>query len=174
MSIISIIGVLVYAIATSITGTRTNPDAQAAAYVAVLHFLIPLSIAYTISGNHPLSRPLIAVYIVILSVATLAGFGFLGELEIDDSRKTIGTAAVLAATFAWLFRSPKMRFYYALISTKPIPADLRDRAAELAGRTWLSPKKSATIEWVAEHLENVVLLGFIAVVIYALFSTGNT
>ena len=170
LSIFSIIGVLVYAIAISITGIRSGPDPQSAAYVAVLHFLIPLGIAYTVGGNYPLSRLLIAVYVVTLSIATLAGIGFLGELQIDSSRKTIGTVAVLASTILWLFQSPKMRLYYALISGKPVPTDLVDRVDELTENTWLSPRATAAIDWFADNLETVVLLGFIAVTIFALIS----
>ena len=172
LSIFSIIGVLVYAIAISITGMSTGPDVQSAAYVAVLHFLLPLSIAYTIGGNHPLSRILIAIYVVVLGAATLLGLGFLGELRIGDSIKAVGSVAFLSAVLIWLFQNPKMRYYYALVSNESIPPDLEARASELAGRNWLKPKTKAILEWFADHLETVVLLGFIAVAIYARIRTG--
>jgi hypothetical protein len=170
LSIFSIIGVLVYAIAISITDIRSGPDAKSAAYVAVLHFLLPLGVTYTIFGNHPLSRSLIAIYVVVLSAATLTGTGFLGGLQVAYSIKAIGSFVIASSVLAWLFRGPKMRFYYALIGGKPIPDDLRARADELAGRAWLSPSKSAIVERIADNLETLVLLGFIAVTIYALFS----
>ncbi len=172
LSIFSIIGVLIYAVAISITGIHTGPDAQSAAYVAVLHFLLPLSIAYTIGGNHPLSRTLIAIYVVVLGAATLFGVGFLGELRIGESIKVIGSVAFLSTVLIWLFRDPRMRYYYALVSNQPIPPDLEARAPELAGRNWLKPKTKAVIEWFADYLETVVLLGFIAGVIYAFISTA--
>ncbi len=172
LSIFSIIGVLVYAIAISITGIRTGPDAQSAAYVAVLHFLLPLSIAYTIGGNHPLSRILIAFYVVVLGTATLLGVGFLGELHFGDSIKAVASFASISAVLIWLFRNPRMRYYYALVSNDSIPPDLEARASELAGRNWLKPKTKAILEWFADHLETVVLLGFVAVVIYAFVNTG--
>ena len=170
LSVFSIIGVLVYSIAVSITGIQSGPEPQIAAYVAILHFILPLSIAYTVSGNYPSSRILIALYCVVLYGATLNGIGFLGEIQAEQSIKAMISTAALAIIATWLFRSPKMRFYYTVISGKPTPSDLEGRETELIGHAWISPKKTAAIEWFADNLETVVLLGFVVVAIYALFS----
>lgn len=172
LSIFSVIGVLFYAIAITTTGSLPEPDPVGATYVAVLHFVLPLMVTYTISGNYSSSRILITIYVAVLYGAILLGIGYLGRLETEPAVKEIVTTAAVAVIAAWLYRSPKMRFYYAIVSGKPVPSDLVGREEELAGRAWLSPKRRATLEKVADNLETLVLFGFIAVVVYALISTA--
>ena len=171
-SIFSVVGMLIYGVAVSISGSTSDSVGVNAAYVVVLHFVLPLCAFYAISTNSPLSRSVIVTYILVLCAATIAGKGFLGELQIDQTYKTLATVVTLVAILAWLFGSPKMRFYYAAISNKPIPEDLVSRASELHGGNWLSPKARENIAWVLDHLETIVLLGFIVIVIYAFVSTG--
>lgn len=170
LSIMSVASVLVYAVAQSVSGTETL--GIEAAYVAMLHFALPFGVFYTISANSPLSRMAIATYAVILCSASVSGKGFLGALRIDETVKIIIAAGILLLVLAWLYGSPKMRFYYTAISNKPMPPDLASRAEELHGGNWLSSKARETIAWFLDHLETTVLLGFIVVAIYAVVSTG--
>lgn len=173
LSIVSVVGVLIYAVALSLDGIwSTTGGSESAAYIAVLHFMLPLCVAYTVSTNSWLSRPLIAVYSIVLCGATLFGKGFLGGLLIDSTVKAITATSVLALVMAWLFGSPRMRIYYALLSGKPIPPALESRAYELAAKSSLDPRTQRAADWVADHLETVVMLGFIVVVLYAWVSTG--
>ena len=170
LAIMSVVAVLVYAVAQSVTGTETL--GIEAAYVAVLHFVLPFGVFYTISANSPLSRMSIATYAVVLFSATVSGKGFLGALQIDETLKIIGAAGILLSVLTWLYGSPKMRFYYTAVSNKPMPLDLASRAEELHGGNWLSSKARETSAWFLDHLETTVLLGLIVVVIYAFVSTG--
>ena len=172
ISIFSVIGMLVYAVAQSITTVNIEPDGVRAAYVALLHFVLPFVAFYTITTNSPLSRTVIVTYVVILSSATIAGKGFLGELPYDPIYKALIAAAVLVVILIWLYGSPKMRFYYAAVSDKPIPSDLIAREVELQHVTRLSPRARATIDWFLDHLQTIVLLGFIVTAVYAFVSTS--
>lgn len=174
LAIGSIVGSLVYAVMVAMSGAGSVNEiaSEKAIYIAVLHFVLPFGVVYTVSTNNPMSRLLIGAYCLILSVATFLGKGYLGGLPIESSIR--GALIFLFASFVlfWLFRSPKMRFYYALISGKPVPNDLATRAYDLEGRTWMNTRVRAGIEWVADRLETLVILGFVAAVIYAYVSTG--
>jgi len=170
-SVLSIVGVLIYTVTQSLAGVEKR--GFEAAYVAVLHFVLPFGVFYTISANSPLSRLAIAAYALILSSATVAGKGYLGSLQFAESHKVIVIAASLFALFAWLFGSPKMRFYYTSISNKPMPLDLAVRAEDLHGGNWLSSKAREKLSWFLDNLETLVLVGFILAAIYAFVSTTN-
>jgi hypothetical protein len=174
LAIASIVGVLLYAALTSISGIGSAPaiEAEKAIYIAVLHFALPFGLAYAVSTNHPVSRLLIALYAAILCGATVMGKGVLGTLNTDDTVRSLGSMVFLLVVLYWLYATPKMRYYYALISDQPVPDDLQSRASELSGKKWINPKIRAVLDWVVDHLETVVLLGFIAAVIYAFVSTG--
>ncbi len=173
VSVFSAVGVLVYAVAMSLViGDSVEPLGVAALYVAVLHFVLPICTFYTINVNSPLSRFAIGFYIVILGVATISGKGVLGNLPIPENTRVIASVAVMATVIGWLFASPKMRYYYATISGRPVDDELLARSDELQGGVSLSPKARAILEWIIDRLETAVLLGFIAVVLYAYWSTG--
>jgi hypothetical protein len=174
LSILSVVGVLLYAVAQSVTGTGgLETRGIAAAYLAVLHFVLPFVVFYTITANSPLSRLAIAAYVLILSTATMAGKGLLGELQFDPVHKAFAAVAVSVVVFYWLFGSARMRFYYAAISNKPMSPDLASRAEELHGGNWLSPKARESLAWFLDHMETIVLVGFIVAAIYAFVSTTN-
>ncbi len=172
-SVLSAFGFLVFAVAIVIVpyGTSHEPDWVEALYVATLHFILPIGVFYTVMVNSPLSRYMIAIHIVTLTVATIAGRGYLGQLPVSDDTRVIASAAIMTIVLAWLFGSPKMRFYYAVISGKPVPEDLRSRVDELRGGVLLHPKVRAMLEWVIDRLEIAVMLGFIFLVFYAYWET---
>ena len=173
ISIFSVIGMLVYAVAHSVGDTASSqPIGISAAYVALLHFILPLVTFYTVSSNSPLSRLVITIYIVTLCSATIAGKGLLGELQVDETYRTSIAVAILVVVLGWLLGSPKMRYYYAAISNKEIPKDLAARDAELQGGSWLSFRARIAIDWFLDHMETLVLLGFIALAFYAVRQTG--
>ena len=77
----------------------------------------------------------------------------------------------MAVVLGWLYGGPKMRFYYAVISGRPIPEDLRSRADELYGGVRLNPRLRAALEWFVDRAEIAVMLGFIILVFYAYWET---
>lgn len=170
VSVFSAAATLVYAVFATLD--FAGPVGVDAAYVAVLHFVLPVCIFYTINVNSPLSRFAISVYVITLGAATALGKGFLGSLPMLDATRVAASAAGVVIVFLWLFVAPKMRFYYAVIAGRPIPEDLRARADALRGGIRLSPKAKTILEWFVDRVETAVLLGFIAVVLYAWWSTG--
>lgn len=173
LSVFSAVGVMVYSVATTLAGPGASESVGGEAlYIAVLHFVVPVCIFYTINVNSPLSRFAIGLYVVALGLGTIAGRGFLGNLGIPETARALGSVLVMATVCWWLFRSPKMRFYYATIAHRSIPEELTSRADELQGGMNLSPRARAMLEWIVDRTETAVLLGFIAVVLYAFWRTG--
>ena len=172
-SILSAFGFLVFAVAIVIVpyGTNFEPEPLEALYVATLHFILPIGIFYTVMVNSPLSRWVISIHTVVLGAATIAGEGFLGQLEISETTRISASGAIMAIVLGWLYGSPKMRFYYAVISGKPIPEDLRSRADELRGGVRLNSRFRAALEWFIDRVEIAVMLGFIILVFYAYWET---
>lgn len=167
-SVLSIVGVLLYSVALSLTGLRFAPDdAVDAAYVATLHFVLPICIFYAVSTNSALSRPLIGIYFAILYIATVGGIGYLGLLPIGEIARFAYATLCLSLVAWWLLRSARMRLYYALISGQPVPPDLAGRVDELTYRYALTPTAKARIDWLIDHMENLVIIGFIVVVLIA-------
>jgi len=173
LSMFSVAGALVYAVARQMAvGGTAEVVGYEAMYVAILHFVLPFGVFYSINMNSPLSRLIIAVYTIVLSVATILGKGFLGTLPVEDSLKLYAPLGIAALVLGWLFTSPKMRFYYSSISGKPIPPELEARADELRGGPWLGPRGRAILEWFIDHAETAVLMGFLILALYAYWSTG--
>lgn len=171
LSIISIVGVLCYSVVLAVSDiTSSDIGIENSIYIAVLHFMLPFGVAYTVTTNNRLSRYIIAVYCVILYSATMAGKGLLGSLSVEFSVKAVLSTFVLILMGVWLFGSPKMRYYYALISDRPIPPELESRAVELAGRNWLGPRASAAVEWITDHLETLVLISVTLVAVFSCVS----
>jgi hypothetical protein len=170
ISVFSAAASLVYAVFATLN--FAGPVGAEAAYVAVLHFVLPVCIFYTINVNSPLSRFAIGLYVITLSAATVLGKGFLGSLPISQTSRVAAAVAGVALVLLWLSVSPKMRFYYAVITGRPVPEELKARTDELRGGFTLSPRASTVLEWLVDRMETAVLLGFIAVVFYAWWSTG--
>ena len=170
--IVSVVGFLVYAVAQTLTQPSLVSNGWEVAYVALLHFVLPFAAFYSITTNSRLSRAALTVYVVTLGVATIAGEGLLGSLPIEPVYRTATAAAALVIVLAWLYASPNMRYYYAALSDKPIPPDLVAREAELRPKPLLSPRARAVVSACLDYVEIFVLLGFIAVVIFAVLSTG--
>jgi hypothetical protein len=171
LCIISVVGVLIYGVSSTLDGVRSTSDGSFdAAYVAILHFVLPFCVFYTVSTNSWLSRPLIAMYAAILSGATILGKGFLGGLVFDTNTKILITAGIFVAIVAWLFGSKSMRLYYLLLADKRIPPQLEPYAIKLAQKQSRDSRAAAAIEWLVDHLETVVMLGFIVVVVIAWLS----
>jgi len=178
LSILSTVGVLVYSVFQATTWIGyTGMAAEKAAYIAMLHFVLPFCVFYAVSTNRVstnsiLSRFLIAAYSLVLYVATISGKGFLGELSADSETGLVIASAAILLILVWLFRSPKMRLYYVLIAGKPVPEDLKYRASELVGGNRLSAKNRARVEWIIDNVETAIIFGFIIVVFIAFLSTG--
>lgn len=171
ISFFSVIGFLVYAVGQDFLNFDVAAEPEEIAYVTVLHFILPLLLFYLIISNSPLSRWVIAAYTAILSGATMLGKGVLGSMTRDAPYAEAVAIAITVVVLLWLFASPKMRYYYATISGRPIPFDLEDRAHELQSGSLLGPRSRAILEWVLDHAETTVLLAFIVLVFYAYAST---
>ena len=168
LSLFSVIGVFVYAVAVGIrTGSVTEIISIDAIYVAVLHFLLPFGVFYMVSINSYFSRPILTIYFTAMYVATLGGIGYLGELPFTSAQKAAVATPLLLIALYWLFGSARMRVFYALLRDRPVPVDLQDRLDEFAGRHWPSERVRQRLEWLADHLETVVLVGLIVGVVFA-------
>ena len=167
----SVIGFLVFAVGQAFLYSMPDAEPAEIAYVVMLHFVLPLGAFYSIINNIPLSRWVIAIYVVTLGGATIAGKGVLGELSSDMAYRNEIAVGSMVAVLLWLFVSPKMRYYYAVISGKQIPDDLASREAELQPKNWLGPKARAALAWFLDHMETVVLVGFIVLTIFAYVQT---
>lgn len=172
LSMVSIVGTLIYAVfdALSVSGSPLRAK-SAMLYIALLHFVLPFVVLYTISTNSWLSRPFIALYNLILYGATVSGHGFLGSIGVSGTLRFAIASTFLLAVFLWLYVSPTMRVYYAVISGRPIPEGLENRRSRLSAGSSLSPKWRGRVEWLLEHMETLVMVGFIIACILALATT---
>jgi len=165
MAMLSVAGVPFYAVILAFNGGEIY--SAEAMYITTVHFILPFALFYAVNANSPLSRPIIAVYIVVLGGMTVAGKGFLGKLPVDETLKDTAAILVVVAVLLWLMHSPKMRIYYALLWGREIPVELEERREQLTTTDWLGPRGKAVLSSVFDNLETVVLLGFIVVVILA-------
>ncbi len=171
--ILSVVGTLFYSvIVTTVGAGGYSLDPVEGLVVAVVHFLLPILIAYTVSTNSAWSRSLIALYSIAAAVFAIFGVGYIAPLIVASTRAMAIGLVLLAIIFIWLFASPKMRIYYLLISGRPIPSRLSDRARHYVKNPWPGPRLKRALEWAADHLETVVLLGLIVAVVLALLSTN--
>lgn len=155
----SVAGVPMYAVALAVTGA--DIDSAEAIYVAVVHFVLPLGLFYAVNANSPLSRPILTVYFLVLAVATYLGKGFLGHLAADHVVTQAATIVILPVILLWLYATPKMRVYYALIRGRDVPFELEARRDDLTTTDWLGPRGKAILSTLLDNLETIVLLGFI-------------
>ena len=170
---LSVIGALIYVVLESIRGPGSaGLSTEMAIYVVSLHFIVPITVFYSVTTNSGASRLLILGYVITLCVSTISNKGFLGGLEIDTSIRNVVATAVLLSVVGWLFFSPKMRVYYALIAGKEVPEDLESRAASFVEASKLNPRVRATLDWFADRLETAVLLGLTVLAVYAFVSTA--
>ena len=166
--ILSIVGVLVYATAKTLSVTHgTGVDGAEAIYIALVHVVLPVCIIYTVATNSPLSRILITLYCVIVYVATVTGSGITGSFSANVATRIISASVVLIAVLIWMYRSPKMRVYYALISNAVPPEDLGRPAEEIIAPTRLERALTRAEEAIMPYVEMLVGLFIVVVCIYA-------
>ena len=174
LSMISVVGTLIYGVvqALSATGSSFVGAEREMLYVALLHFVLPFVVLYTISTNSWLSRPFIALYNLILYGATITGHGVLGSIDVSETLRFAIASALLLAVLLWLYASPTMRVYYAVIGGKPIPEGLEHKQERLVAGGSLSQKWRWRMEWLLEHMETLVMVGFIIACMIAFATTG--
>ncbi len=141
LSLLSVVGTLVYAVFEALSATGFSHGVERGMlYIALLHFALPFVVLYTISTNSWLSRPLIALYNLILYGATISGYGVLGAIEMNETLRLVFASGFLLLVFCWLYVSPVMRLYYATLSGRPIPESLEKYEHKLVAGSSLSPK----------------------------------
>ena len=169
LAILSVAGTLLYAVFTTLSaiGVAGLTSTQSL-YVAVLHFILPLVAAYTISNNYPASRVVLVVYSLVLMTATLLGIGVLGQLAAKQAVIAIGLPALFTGFVFWLYLGRKPKVYYWLIAGKPVPEDLHDVAESLREDKWLDPRVRDAMNRILDNLEIITMIGFIVIVLLAL------
>lgn len=173
LCILSTIGTLLYAVFTTVSMESGFYDAPPGLVVfSFLHFLMPVVIAYTITTNNPSSRILILAYLITASLLFLNGWDFPRLATSVSPHHAIIVFVTVVLTVHWLYRSRKMRYYYAMIRDQGVPPDLVQYGDALAGDSWLSERMRTRIYWLTDNLETVVLIGFIVVVLIAFGMTG--
>lgn len=175
LCIFSIMGTIVYSLYLSLDGLVFNAemDPSDALSIAVLHFLVPFAVAVSISTNSPLSRPLITLYFLIASLAALMGRGYFAAISINPPLHASLTLALGIVVVGHLHASRKMRAYYALLRGDEVPAGTGDAAIDLIENPWPGERTRALLNWVAEHLETVVIIGLIVAVVLGWRSMNN-
>lgn len=166
LCILSVVGTLVYA-AFRTMAAGYQPDLAEAVVVSVIHFLLPISIAYTVFTNSHLSRPLLLTYSLALAASLLFGFGYVAPVFDGKLMSSIAMLVSLGLITAWLYLSPKMRIYYALLRNRRIPKRLAARAIEYVENPWPGRRTNEILDWISEHLETLVLIGLIVTVLLA-------
>lgn len=168
IAMLSVAGVPFYAVVVALGG-RDMYSAEAI-YITTVHFVLPFALFYSVNANSPLSRPIVAIYTLVLGGMTIAGEGFLGKLPVDEGLRTTVTIVIVVAVLVWLAHSPKMRAYYALLRGDDVPIELQERQEELTTTDWMGPRAKALLSSILDHLETVILLAFIVVVFAAVVS----
>ena len=168
LAILSVAGSLLYAVQQTLsTIGLSSPRSIDSIYVAVLHFILPLLAAYTISNNYPVSRSVLVVYTLVLTVATLLGIGVLGQLAAQQAIIAIGLPAMFTGFIFWLYLGRKAKVYYWLIAGKPVPDEYCDVAEALREDRWLNPRVREASNRVLDNLEIITMIGFILLVLLA-------
>ena len=167
-SILSIVGVLVYATARTLSVTQgTGVDGTHAIFIALFHVVLPVCIIYSVATNSPLSRILITLYCVILYFTTVAGYGITGSFSPSVATRAITATVLLIAVLIWLYRSPKMRVYYALVSNTQVPDELEEHADEIIAPSRLEIALTRAEEVIEPYIEIAAGLLIVFVCIYA-------
>ena len=147
-------------------GEQSGKAVNTAGLVA-LFFLLPFVIAYLISTNHSLSRPLLVVFLLAVSVVLMlpgrsAGEGMGRPINVAIMALSIGI-------LYWLYASPRARVYYALIKGRPVPDDLTHLVDQLVSST--ATEKLARRVWAFfEPLSPFFLIAFALLIVYAGFA----
>ena len=120
---LSLIGTLFYAV-FAILGHVGDPRNSAIqlAVEAVILFILPFSILYTISTNNPLSRILLLAYFGV-TIFAIANYNYSLVDTMTDPILVVFLLFMLVTVF-WLFLSSRSRVYYALIRNSPVPEEL--------------------------------------------------
>ena len=168
LAILSVVGTLLYAVSTTLSAVgAAGLTSNQSLYVAVLHLVLPLVAAYTISNNYPVSRSVLVVYSLVLTAATVLGVGVLGQLAAKQPVIAVGVPAAFTGFVFWLFLGRKLKVYYWLIAGKPVPDEFRDAAEALREDRWLNPRVRDTMNRILDKLEIITMVSFIVIVLLA-------
>jgi hypothetical protein len=164
MCILSVTGTLIYGVAVQLR-TSANVAVVEMVYVAVLHFLLPLLIAWSIAVNRQFSRPLLALYTLVVAFEVFFRIRAQTWSQPNQTYAWLGLATVMLLVFVWLYGTLRMRIYYALISGRALPDDLPQPAEEILQPGQFEKMFGRLSRFVAPYFEFLAVL----IVILALF-----
>ncbi len=174
LCIISFVGTLWYSIVEILSvGGSSGASPASDAFLGFFHLVLPLAIAVSICTNHPSSRILILAYVTTLYVVTLTGDRLPRFVSATTTNDVIITTIAFLGVVVWLYRSRRMRYYYAIIQDHPVPQDLADQADDLSGNAWLSEKLRKRLNWLADNLELIIYAALIFGLVAAVSLIGN-
>mgnify|MGYP003652465809 CR=1 FL=1 len=169
LCIVSVTGTLLYGVATELSsGAGSGKSIPALLAIVACYFLLPMLIAHTIANNRAQSCVLILAYVAALLYALA---GVIESARLDDAGRSVAAAGLVAAPLLvawWLYGSPRLRLYYALVSGKEIPIDLRARTDALLVPGRLEALFGQVARWLAPWFETaavlLVLMGIIVAI----------
>lgn len=167
MCILSVTGTLIYGVAVQLR-TSTNVAVVELVYVTVLHFLLPLLIAWSIAVNRQFSRPLLAIYTLLV---TFEAFFWIRAQSWPQQNQTyawLGLATAVLLVFVWLYATLRMRIYYALISGRALPDGLPRSAEEILQPGRFEKMFGRLSQFVAPYFEFLAVLIVILALVLAL------
>jgi hypothetical protein len=174
LCIVSVTGTLLYGVATELS-TGAGSDKSLAALLAIVacYFLLPMLIAHTIATNRAQSRVLILAYVAAVIYALA---GVLEAARLDSAGRGVAVAGLVAAPLLiawWLYRSPRLRLYYALVAGKEVPDDLRSSTATLLVPGRLEAMFGQAARRLAPWFETAAVLLVLLGIIVAISWTGG-
>ncbi|MEO0576304.1 MAG: hypothetical protein AAF004_12635 [Pseudomonadota bacterium] len=141
------------------------------ALAAVAYGAGPVIVATLIAANSAWSRLAIVSTAAAITVHACGSINISSPIEQGVPPASLLCIALFGGVIYWLYRSRKLRIYYAIIAAKPIPTDLADRADVLlspgAIERWVSRFSSSAVAWL-EWVLVVLIFGFVYVSFFAL------
>ncbi len=173
LCVISVTGVLVYGIVGQLS-MLSRPELsilQAIVFIG-FHAVIPLGAAYAVSSNRRVSRPLIVIYCLYIGYRAIEQVLEL-RVTADTRLAMIVAICLLLLTIGfWLYRSPRMRYYYSVVSDRAIPDDLVGQKDVLSRPGPFQKRIVHFASRIAPLLEWAVPILIITLIVFAIAQIG--
>jgi hypothetical protein len=165
--VLSVTGTLLLGVSRQLAaGGAPDDSASALVLIAFFWFLLPILLATTIVTNRAPSRLLSLAYFGFVAVEVARYIDTLTYAPATRSYLAAVAGLLWLAMLYWMYRSARMRIYYALISGRPVPDDLAGRVDELTSPGRTESMFGRISGWVAgytEILAAIVILAFVIV-----------